>query len=114
MAEFAEVWENWQRMCEYETEISKCSCNGCPLVNLRCNAEYPKDQKYHNGNIIEAIVMAWAAEHPKLVYPTWGEYLCNIGLISRFTNAVEMGQRLFDSPISADIAEKLGIQPKEE
>lgn len=113
MAEFTEVWENWKRMCEYETEKGRCADGHCPLVNLECNCEYPKDQKYYNGSTIEAIVMTWAAEHPKLMYPTWGEYLCNIGLIHDCKDAVEMGRRLFDSSIPADIAEKLGIKPKE-
>ena len=44
---------------------------------------------------------------------TWGEFLCNIGLIYDCTESEEVVLRLFNNVIPADIAEKLGMQPKE-
>ena len=68
-------------------------------------------------SIIEIRVMAWAAEHPDPVYPTWGEWLESFGVVE-ITKAkdriikVMMKPELLNS-IPADIAEKLGIEPKE-
>ena len=44
---------------------------------------------------------------------TWGEFLCNIGLIHDCTESEDVVLRLFNNVIPADIAQKLGIQPKE-
>jgi hypothetical protein len=57
--------------------------------------------------------MRWAAEHPEPVYPTWGEYLCNIGLIGDCTESEDVLLRLFNNVIPANLAQKLGIEPKE-
>ena len=57
---------------------------------------------------IERKVMSWAAEHPEPVYPTWREWLSEQGVLS----AGGLWEKAFE-PIPADIAEKLGIQPKE-
>lgn len=43
---------------------------------------------------------------------TWGEFLCNIGLIHDCTESEEVVLRLFNNIIPADIAEKLGSEPK--
>lgn len=55
--------------------------------------------------------MAWAAEHPEPVYPTWIDVLILYGVTD------ETGYNYLDSAynhIPADIAEKLGIEPKED
>lgn len=76
----------------------------------------------------ETIITTWAAEHPEPVYPTWREWLIKLGIVSFETdfralldtrpttlaNTVkayinEEGSK----PIPADIAQKLGIEPKE-
>ena len=44
---------------------------------------------------------------------TWGEFLCNIGLIHDCTESEDVVLRLFNNVIPADIAQKLGIEPKE-
>ena len=54
---------------------------------------------------LEKSVMEWANEFPEPVYPTWYEFLT-----SRYHKAWEAIGR-DSSP--ADIAEKLGIEPKE-
>ena len=45
--------------------------------------------------------MEWAEAHPEPEYPTWVEWFNSMG-------GVDCGE-----PIPADIAEKLGIKPKE-
>ena len=82
---------------------NKLSC--CPL-------EMFSDDYIAN---IEKEVMAWAAEHPAPVYPTWGEWLMSIGVINGVHphGAIDALGNL-KQPIPADIAQKLGIEPKEE
>jgi hypothetical protein len=48
----------------------------------------------------ETIITTWVAEHTEPVYPSWWEWLAAGGLDP-------------DDPIPADIAQKLGIEPKE-
>jgi hypothetical protein len=58
---------------------------------------------------MEELVMSWAAENPVPVYPTWFEWFKTV------VTDEEMIQRgmYWDMQIPADIASKLGIQPKE-
>ena len=73
--------------------------------------------------ILEENIMQWAAEHPEPVYPTWREWLIKMGLIDfkpdlrshpSLTNSlIECLNAKASEPIPADIAEKLGLQPKE-
>ena len=44
---------------------------------------------------------------------TWGEFLCDIGLIHDCTESEDVVMRLFNNVIPADIAQKLGLEPKE-
>ena len=44
---------------------------------------------------------------------TWGEFLCNIGLIHDCTESEDVVLRLFNNVIPDDIAQKLGLQKKE-
>ena len=73
---------------------------------------------------IEENVMAWAAEHPEPAYPTWIDWLRDIGVIptqEEASRSMRDGVRAASfyvtakafSQIPADIAQKLGIQPKE-
>lgn len=43
---------------------------------------------------------------------TWGEFLCNIGLIHDCTESEDVVLRLFNNVIPDDIAEKLWPEPK--
>ena len=62
-----------------------------------------------------------AAEHPEPVYPTWAEWLNSIGVIigERPFPALNIPVYVYQAstkmlePIPADIAEKLGVTPKE-
>lgn len=56
----------------------------------------------------------WAAEHP-VVYPTWGDWLAEYGVVIKDKvgeNTYKYNTlRKVTTPIPADIAEKLGIEP---
>ena len=56
---------------------------------------------------IERFVMSWAAEHTEPVYPTWYEYLCDM-------YQADWNLTIANNHIPADVAQKLGIEPKGE
>lgn len=107
MAEFQDVMRQWVR-------VRKATASSAEENVL---SVYPLE-KYNDVLIadIEKNVMSWAAEHPEPEYPTWGEWFTRIGLYhdtpSANINANDLVELLF-KPIHADIAEKLGLQPKE-
>ncbi len=111
MAEYSEVIKQFKRMCKSVTPM-KCTRGECPMgcenigqcrkVAFECPAKF------------EEQVMSWAAEHP-VVYPTWWEYIYN-----EFTNSILLGTNkeyntiiefMKHTPIPADIAEKLELEP---
>ena len=113
MAEYIEVMKQKRRMCNY---YALCIM-GCPLNDIdfcnknsgeKTNADFPE---------VERRVMSWAAEHPEPVYPTWEQYLADLMTADMKAdktdnpNSVENYMR--KTQIPADIAEKLGIEPKE-
>ena len=108
MAEFQEVIEQFKRLCDSANQ----DCLNCGLGNMSCSMKDIVD----NSVEFEKRVMSWAAEHPSPVYPTWVEYLVGIGVIPHEIR-LETVDALMDThllkPIPADIAEKLGIKPKE-
>lgn len=76
----------------------------------------------------EKMIMKWAAEHPEPVYPTWKEWLISMGLVKEreIGETVELPDGSFletnkemytlvnwDKPIPADVAQRLGVEPKE-
>lgn len=106
MAEFQEVVKQWQRMCRYYSEHAdkgESCCTGCGLQSADgCPTIYGNEEI--DTEKVERIVMKWAKEHPEPKYPTLGEWLRSIGLAYH---------RMID-PIPADIAQKLGLEPKKE
>ena len=124
MAEFVDVMKTARRMCK-----SIDDCADCPLTDL---CYFDKYLKEYDGSLIqqEAVIMKWDAENPEVRYPTWREwqkenfpYLpdsyplvhpCNFMSIydAKCDNHSNCGT-CRDKPIPADIAEKLGIKPKE-
>ena len=62
----------------------------------------------------EKRIMSWAAEHPEPVYPTWAEWLETVGVVdvNQDKGFILMKPEV-KNPIPADIAQKLGIEPKE-
>ena len=131
MAEFQEVMRQLGRICA-------SNFGECDICDLRpfCPSKTFLDKYVKSGRTerLEEMVLSWAAEHPEPVYPTWGEWLEQQGIcFSRLTNYSRVdgvsipkvfnyqieGKTAFicgdkvNEPISADIAQKLGIEPKE-
>ena len=115
MAEFMEVAREKKRMCNV---YHKRDCCGCPLNEAEANCgvfcvRYVEDDDIKR---VEETVMTWAKEHPKPVYPTWGEYLASIGVMKPAKPDEVYGVwffQLYSTNIPDDIAEKLGLEPKE-
>lgn len=107
MADFVQTMKDWRRMCKTYTTNDDSCCEGCPVVDYNehgCGAIFEMDDST-DWQRYEGAIAAWAAEHPEPVYPTWGEYL--------HTLHNEPSSRELSQPIPADIAGKLGIEPKE-
>jgi hypothetical protein len=107
--------KDWRRMCQFmDKEYGNSSCDNCPLSG--CSAVYEMCGKENFTNM-ERDISAWAAEHPEPVYPTWYDYLHSIGVLYKKHTAggdvpeIHWGNMM--TPIPADIAQKLGIEPKE-
>lgn len=117
MAEFQEMVRELHRLCETQRRLHENTCNKCPIkiatmgTIFQCYRyvlEKPKEA--------ENIIMSWAAEHPEPVYPTWGEWLMQLGVMGRTSREMSnpyYAEAKAASPIPADIAQKLGIEPKE-
>ena len=107
MAEFNEVMRQYKRMCDSN------SCIECPMY-CQCGMGVVKSAP----DTFEKRVMEWAEAHPEPVYPTWIEWMRDIGLAEKpglwndFKGNVFATTQIYQ-PIPADIAEKLGIKPKE-
>ena len=105
MAEFQEVMRQRKRMC------NSVLCCKCDIYRL-CGEDLSKCTQFINNNPkkAEEVIMSWAAKHPGPVYPTWVEWLRQNGVVPR-------DQKCFHDwllkPIPADLAQKLGLQPKE-
>lgn len=124
MAEFVQTMKDWRRMCQHMSNMfGDDSCDRCPLVGCAAIYEDAGEMDYAD---VKNKVAAWAAEHPGPVYPLWGEWLVSIGAARREPNGIpfqlangdivdppyEIEVNLYDR-IPADIAQKLGIEPKE-
>ena len=123
MAEFKEVCKQWRRMCD---EIQHCSAENIECCALKCvlgnnpvcgELTDATDKDLENA---ETVIMKWAKENPEPVYPTWSEWLYEQGVLGdKYVCSVpeliasNVATDNADDPIPADIAQKLGLQPKE-
>ena len=116
---FQEVMRQWSRLCGRHNDMMYCE--GCPLDASK-TCEIVSELRMEDIKDAEKTIMAWAAEYPEPVYPTWAEWLAENGVIGDFENIerdfseVEILCKMRDmmsKPIPADIAEKFGIKPKE-
>ena len=109
---FQEVMRQWGRYCKGYTENHNDDCVGCPFeINGSCNS-YAKDNAQY-AEQIEKHIMAWAADYPEPVYPAWEQVIAEMYLRSGRTKYHNISEWMRNEPIPADIAEKLGIEPKE-
>ena len=121
MSEFTDVMRQARRMCKAQED-----CESCPLwntANFFCKLD---TTCYSDDSAIESIIMQWAAKHPEPVYPTWDEWQnsvfpdaeidispCEFGSYDRFKCSETPCDKCMKRQIPADIAEQLGIKPKE-
>ena len=118
MSDFVQTMKDWRRMCMAMEKLRPDdSCCGCPLEGYGCPAIYEKDSSHVDYSDVERNVTAWAAEHPEPQYPTWMKWLTDVGAIPKAISwdepLVEAVYDAIQEHIPADIAEKLGIEPKE-
>ena len=127
MAEFAQTMKNWHRLCQAMTDKNpKDACDGCQLEAYGCSPVYEALDSYRDVDfeVVGETIVSWAAEHPEPVYPTWIDWLMSESVIPTnymAANSTDSGVRagMFYvtskafQPIPADIAQKLGIEPKE-
>ena len=114
MAEFQEVMKQWRRRCEACEKNERVECY---IKGYVCEA-FCKMQKHIDPEFVEQDVMSWAAEHPEPVYPTWYEFMRENKIIPDVLEDCgdyykTIGKWLVKSTIKHDIAQKLGIEPKE-
>lgn len=102
MAEYKDVIKQFKRMCK---SVSNAQCTrgeclmGCENIGQCRKVAFERPAEF------EERVMAWAAEHPEPVYPTWAEYLMHVYQDVSYA-------RILGETIPADIAQKLWIEPK--
>ena len=111
VAEFQEVCKQWRRMCAHGSEDYACAdCKMYSSIDESVCRGIPDEDE---AKVIESFVMSWAAEHPEPVYPTWGEWLQEIGVAEVGSGMLSIHPAIAEQPIPADIAQKLGIESKE-
>ena len=108
MAEFSELVRIKKRLC---IKYKSSGCIGCPINGSMGNlcgiisiSGY-SDNKFME---LEEALLSWAAEHPEPVYPSYLEVFW-WGHKKTWAEIKDV----LASPIPADIAQKLGLQPKE-
>ena len=124
MAEFKEVCRQWRRMCDAN---SKCDGGCVDLCALAHNSFCGVLTEASDADIAKAenAIMEFAAENPEPVYPTWGEWLYSVGVLTDKELPMptinddaakiicpNIATDKANDPIPAEIAEKLGIAPK--
>ncbi len=133
MAEFTEVVKQAKRLCAAQDRESDGNCRKCPLfrdedgryVYLCDGIDPAEDQPKIPAEEFERIVMKWAEENSEPKYPSWHEawkQLFPNGQGSPCPAAYDTkyepegcGRQdcsgCKDRPISADVAERLGVKP---
>lgn len=123
MAEFVEVMKQARRLCAEQQEI-EC-CVKCPMQG-KGGCMVAADVENVDYEDAEQRIMQWAAEHPEPVYPSWDEAWKELFPQAKYIPCPELyfGVECCDHddkfcvncksrPIPAEIADKLGIRPKE-
>ena len=109
---FQEVMKQWRRFCKSHNHCGECEFDGKGICGEAHLAKVPMTE-------IETHIMQWAAEHPEPVYTSWVEWLVEQGVLATakpvptLTLVAYFGGKNATKPIPADIAQKLGLKPKE-
>ena len=124
MADFVQTMKDWKRMCNaMGQEDEYTACDKCDLRPFGCPAIYEKECDSADWQYVERVVAKWAVANPEPRYPTWGEWFAEQGELSanwKDLRVVSCSGKssagiigLLYNEIPADIAQKLGIEPKE-
>ena len=106
MSDFVQTMKDWARMCA-SMQGGLAKCDNCPLFKVLC--QYRPNEKVDLVSA-EKIIEKWAKENPEPVYPTWYEWLNQIGVLGTAAlGAGYVSDRLCTMHIPADIAQKLGL-----
>lgn len=111
MTDFVKTMHDWSRMCEAQRTAKNLPiedvdyCQFCPLSGTDCYESF--DLPTNKLERIEKVVKEWVAENPE--YPTWIDWLMDVGAISKDMWSVSELQK----HIPKEIAEKIGVVPKE-
>lgn len=127
MSDFVQTMKDWRRMCnacQTEKDIrGVCGCYPagnyatCAMKRMDKEADFACDNLYFER--LEKTIKAWAEDHPEPKYPTWGEWLNGLHVVGVHAmqapsqNVYYPIEGKMNTSIPADIAEKLGLQPKE-
>ena len=126
MAQFTAVMRQARRMCNELRDCTQCTLYHV-FTGGGCAFGYAPSDRRVNFDEVERKIREWAAEHPEPVYPTWDEWQnsvfpdadvdivpCTFGSRDRLNCFLEKTcDECMKQQIPADIAEKLGIKPKE-
>lgn len=129
MASFVSTMHEWRRMCsaiqsENQKSPSGSWCSNCPIEQFCVIDTEIKDSTDNVFRIIDERVQAWADKNKEPVYPTWIDWLRDVGVIptqEEASHSMRDGVRAASfyvtakafSQIPADIAQKLKLEPKE-
>lgn len=118
MFDFKYIMHHWKRMCDWcDEKFGQNCCDHCPARHYNCGGifEMEPDTDFEG---LAVKVDAWAKEFPEPAYPTWRDALLQCGLLYKkidnkggaeiVPNWPEMAKH-----IPADVAQPLGIMPKE-
>ena len=111
MAEFREIAHGFNRMCN---SYSNPPCEGCPMEIYGIDLDTCRARLIDNPDKYEERILKWIKEHPSPIYPTWWEYLRAYSVTGANIPDSAVIYKLKNWRIPADIAQKLGIEPKEE
>ena len=115
VAEFQIVAKEIERLCK--TYQNKCRTDECPLyLEDLCYAQTMSHIHDYETGELESVVMRWSEEHPAPEYPYMIDVLYDVFNMPKGLNVSNAGiwEWLNTIRISEDVAEKLGIEPKEE
>ena len=103
---FKEFCENFNRM------INECSDDDNPFVDA-ANSDYAEDWatwSLDHPTQAEDFVATWVKDHPKPVYPTFGEYLSDMVARDPSLDKIPL-QQLLDMPMTKKVAEYYNVTP---
>lgn len=127
MAEYMDLLKRTKRMCGDYFEATDGSCCGCPLNEESLCRDAPAFQHFTAEELkkVEQLVLEFEAEYPEPVYPTWAEWLLEIGGGEKkhietggysgntWVTDYETFVVALDSTIPDNTTRMLGVKPKE-